>query len=397
MTQTFADQLFQNLDSLKDNSYKLSNDKIKLEANITNIETNNINLTVYGLDYELGTNSSYTVGTKIADMTLNMTDFKKTTETTTNINLDMVNKKVNGVVDGYYANFTELDENIEGVSGTFFEENITIQYNIGSDTYKDIMTISTDNKIKILQDYLYLPKSYDDIKNYYKLFKIVATTQPTSYANGDITVKTTDGDILWKFTITKFNDERGYSFGYSDQRGYNILPTFKNITTKKHYTYINDYRVYNHYPYDRMKIEIISKDANITTIEYNPNFLNYEIKYSNDSLKIYVEGKVIENGQAYCYITVGDDSFYIIILNNGEYSVNKIHGLATITNSDNNKIENINLYPISKTYPALFIISNDIVKNDEYINKRSELINNIITDSLSDGVIYTYTKYEINN
>lgn len=67
-----------------------------------------------------------------------------------------------------------------------------------------------------------------------------------------------------------------------------------------------------------------------------------------------------------------------------------------IIDSNNNKIENINLYPVSKPYPALFVVSNDIVKNNEYINKRSKLIDKIIEDSLSDGVICTYTYFEAN-
>ncbi len=59
----------------------------------------------------------------------------------------------------------------------------------------------------------------------------------------------------------------------------------------------------------------------------------------------------------------------------------------------NNKITSKVFYSVSHPYPALFITSTNIIKNSTYNSNLNNAINEINTDILNEGVIYTIPEF----
>ena len=394
MSSTFADQLFQNLDSLKNNSYKLSNDEIKLEGSITG----DTNANIYGLNYELGTSSNFIVGEKVGEMSFKlgeMTPLADTDETTFNFNNDKVSGSVVNKGNDLPMLRYDLNITISGLSSStdyafniLYDNNVIIRIYKYTDMSHATVSLETSN-------YKDLPNKEDIVKTKFKVEKN-SESDAVPPENSFIEIKDTNGNTLWGFKfiirtiggsiVDSITAETGYDIlcykdiFYIDGMGLFIL--FKKQSLNINFDYDSSTK----------KIECYFGRSGFITFNNKEN-TTIDFDYSTN---IHIKGKVVADQQFYIYIIsslFGNNNLYLYYNLKEDLIIKTIKSnyfKATILDDDNNKVS---LYNVSKPYPALLFISDEMVKPETYTNVINETINNINSTVLNDGVIYTIPRF----
>ena len=404
MTQTFADKLFNELGTLKDTSYKLSDDVITLQA--TTAESKDVSAKIYGLDYKLGSNSSYCLSQKVGELSYKIETTSK--ETYSDQKDELILKVGEGKLTGGKKGTEDVYEDINynkriynsySLSNATSENfNFYVNYVMNAQ-YTNIIKFnydkSTDKRTyEILPDFLNLPDTptnemfslnLDTGNNYPSINETIelwyVTDEPFfnfNFQKSDNSIQpyTSGGDIMankQNFILNSSNYQICY---YKAENGEELkfYSTFNSTYTKfVYYNFLNKQN-YNIDTYTPGEQTILDRLLTINVSSAN----NFTITYNDGKFKYYneFEDGAPKNGTLKIEQIKQQDVYY------------KYDTTLNITKND-----------AFKPYPALFITSDDITPPETYNNKLSDEINKIdgSNNVLNQGVIYTIPRFEMNN
>ena len=398
---TFADKLFDNLNSLKDVSYKLDEtEDITLNGSITG--TTPINATIYGLDYQLGDNSKFTVGEKVADLSLNIEETEQRAPTTNeklnNINLNMTNKKITGFYNK--VDMTVINETVEIDQTEETSLNIKIGYNGNGGSFR-IYYSSLRSSYLIstretnMQSFQTLPDKNNINPFFFTIEKYdsgSSTGLPTQTLT-NITVKDMSGNIIWKFNIEK---QTNGSFILTEPEDGGQLPYYLNNIIQRNITYLRNF--------------FINREYKDFYIYLKNNRLTYKSPNTVANNGISNATWTPETGETIQITPLDDenDIYSILWTSDNVFNGGKLYAkFATteiteayfygveIKSSDANNFT-LTHRNVSKPYPALFILSNGlghVPSVSAYNSNLNQAINNIAPNVLEDGIISTIPKF----
>ena len=382
MSLTFADQLFQNLESLKDNSYKLDTSDGIINMECSNDGGIDDTFGIYGLDYMIGSDSALTISEKVGDLNLNINKGTlKPLDETTDVNklqLNMETKQISGSWKIENDNITCLDFNYtcdgqsELPNKLGFDLNYNNNYICWFDKYQ--LTVNTGR-------FFTLPTKENIDLNKFSISPISGETFLSDSMN-NITIKDTNGNIIWKFNITE-QDDGPFKITIPEDGGqapyyinFCYLIKWNNTFFKLNYLFAYKSNITS---YDKIRFY-----NDKITDNNNNNPVSITTDFDSSTLGIEHGHKLGENHYEFDFVGTTSLSPIHIEYNNGQLvNCYIIKSYLTLSGSDNTF--NINLYPVSKPYPALYI-HDDRLKGD-YKNKLSAGIKAISSTVMANGVI----------
>lgn len=404
MTLTFADKLFDNINELKNTSYKLSN-SIALEA--TTEENKEVNAKIYGLDYQLGTNSFYCIKEEIGDVSYNITT--STNETYTD-QKDEVILNINGgkLMGGNKKEIINAGINSlkKAESNKFdYETNSTndkcsfnLNYNFGDSSSPNIQNIAyfSINKTNSSNNWYYIQKKIVNLPTILDNSKFSCTFENYNKPDADynIIAKFDDNTPFIQFKLN-YNSGSPIIEPLKDESGneINIINLIQNIY------YLHNIRGVSYFLFsdneitENIYLEIYGM---LGKVIYDIPGTSETITPTKNETYVSSDGKLSINVTDY-------ENFKMVVTYKDCITIN-VNNLPTSYSISRDTIEyhkydiplNITKNDAFKPYPALFITSEDITPPDTYTNSLTEEIKKLDTTNsiLNNGVLYTVPRYE---
>lgn len=401
MSETFADKLFNDLNSLKNNSYKLSNDDITIEGTP---KQETITADIYGLNYKIGSSSAFTVGEKVADLDMTL----KTEEQTLSdqkdfIKLDVNDSKITGGYNGVSESITTLPKLTSWDYGGSYSPTeytqIEIRCKDNSNYFQSILTLNMDddgsNKtVDIDIDYFNLlpvsePSSGNGVYVAYVNSSVPSSTEASSF--GVITIKNSDESVIFKFKLTVVGEgESTVCYPDKDSVEGGVLP--HKIDCWFHHG-LNIYYYYDSTYYDT-PIELKNNDIKYKDTTYSIPTESGAFDFENDTKTIRIYGTRTNNNTYNCNIEDVYLNYVIYLVYNNGLSSLGVRPFVYKQYKEAECVLNLTAHDVSQPYPALFIISSDLNKNETYEGELNKAIGSINTTVLNDGIIYTIPRFE---